>query len=76
LKPTVEHSMKSDPSDSRSQREQCFREIAECERLLRMGHSDLAGLCLALADWSKELRLIHGFERTGSEAERHTRDRG
>ena len=28
------------------------------ERLIRSGHPDLQGLCLALADWSAELRLL------------------
>jgi len=28
------------------------------EAQLRNGHPDLQGLCLALADWSAELRLI------------------
>jgi hypothetical protein len=36
----------------------CRREIAEIESLLRAGHPDIEGLCLALADWSAELRLI------------------
>lgn len=45
--------------------EQCQREIARCRReiaqiegLLRSGHPDVEGLCLALADWSAELRLL------------------
>jgi hypothetical protein len=28
------------------------------EAQIRAGHPDLQGLCLALADWSSELRLI------------------
>jgi hypothetical protein len=36
----------------------CRREIAEIEALIRAGHPDVEGLCLALADWSMELRLI------------------
>ena len=28
------------------------------ESQIRAGHPDLQGLCLALADWSAELRLI------------------
>ena len=36
------------------------REIAEVERLLRAGHPDVEGLCLALADWSAELRILEG----------------
>jgi hypothetical protein len=30
------------------------------EAQLRAGHPDVEGLCLALADWSGELRLIEG----------------
>ena len=36
------------------------KEIAEAEAALRAGHPDIEGLCLALADWSSELRLIVG----------------
>ena len=36
----------------------CCWEIAEVEDALRAGHPDLEGLCLALADWYGELRLI------------------
>lgn len=38
--------------------ERCRREIAEIEAQIRAGHQDLQGLCLALADWSAELRLL------------------
>jgi hypothetical protein len=38
--------------------ERCRREIAAIEDQLRAGHPDLQGLCLALSDWSAELRLI------------------
>jgi hypothetical protein len=40
------------------QRERCRREIADIEALIRGGHPDLDGLCLALSDWWAELRLI------------------
>ncbi|MGC8761990.1 MAG: hypothetical protein ACP5VC_18715 [Bryobacteraceae bacterium] len=43
--------------------ERCRREIAEVERLLRTGHPDVAGLCLALADWSAELRILEEGRR-------------
>jgi hypothetical protein len=36
----------------------CRREIANIEALIRAGHPELEGLCLALSDWSSELRLI------------------
>ena len=41
-----------------TEQERCENEIAEIERQLRSGHPDVEGLCLALADWSTELRLI------------------
>jgi hypothetical protein len=52
-------------NDSQWQREieRCRREIAEIEGLLRSGHHDVAGLCLALADWSAELRLLEDEKR-------------
>lgn len=40
--------------------ERCHIEITEVERLLRSGHPDVEGLCLALADWSAELRILEG----------------
>jgi hypothetical protein len=36
----------------------CQKEIADIECSLRDGDPDLQGLCLALADWSVESRLI------------------
>ena len=42
---------------------QCRREIAFIEDQLRAGHPDLQGLCLALADWSAELRILEGEQR-------------
>jgi hypothetical protein len=41
--------------------ERCHREIAETERLLRAGHPDVQGLCLALSDWSAELRILESL---------------
>jgi hypothetical protein len=38
--------------------ERCLREIAAIEDQLRAGHPDVQGLCLALADWSAELRMV------------------
>jgi hypothetical protein len=46
--------------------ERCMREIAEIEDLLRSGHPDVEGLCLALADWSAELRLLEQGRRSQS----------
>jgi hypothetical protein len=36
----------------------CRREISTAEAQLRAGHPDVQGLCLALADWSAELRIL------------------
>jgi hypothetical protein len=38
--------------------DRCRREIAEVEKLILAGHPDLQGLCLALSDWSTELKMI------------------
>jgi len=38
--------------------ERCRREIALIEEQLLAGHPDVHGLCLALADWSAELRIL------------------
>jgi hypothetical protein len=38
--------------------ERCQREIAAIEAELRAGNPDLQGLCLALSDWSAELRIL------------------
>ena len=38
--------------------ERCRREIADVEAELLAGNPDIEGLCLALSDWSAELRLI------------------
>jgi enolase len=45
---------------SQRQREidRCCVEIDSAQNLLRAGHPDIEGLCLALADWSAELRII------------------
>jgi hypothetical protein len=52
--------MKSVASESRIEREieRCKRELAEAEALLRAGHPDITGLCLALHDWAQELRIL------------------
>ncbi len=46
--------------------EQCWREIAAVEDQLRAGHPDVHGLCLALADWSGELRIIAAERRNAA----------
>jgi hypothetical protein len=55
-------------SEGPSQHEidRCHAEIAEAKRLLRSGHPDVEGLCLALMDWSAELRILECERRTPS----------
>ena len=36
----------------------CRREIEAAEAELRAGNPDVEGLCLALMDWSAELRIL------------------
>ena len=43
--------------------ERCHKEIAAIETEIRAGNPDLQGLCLALADWSAELRIIQDEQR-------------
>ncbi len=49
--------------------ERCEAEVREIEAQLRAGNPDVAGLCLALADWSTERRLLSGLPRSDSEAD-------
>jgi len=46
----------------------CRREIATIEAEILAGNPDLQGLCLALADWSAELRILQNHQRCGGEA--------
>ena len=48
--------------------ERCEREIAAAEEALRAGHRDVAGLCLALSDWSAERRILRTRTRPGVDA--------
>ena len=43
--------------------ERCRREIAAIEAEIRAGNPDLPGLCLALRDWSVELRILQDEKR-------------
>ena len=47
-------------SEAQWQREiaRCRREIEAMRAELLAGNPDVEGLCLALADWSEELRLL------------------
>ena len=38
--------------------ERCHREITSIEAEILAGNPDLQGLCLALSDWSAELRIL------------------
>jgi hypothetical protein len=38
--------------------ERCRREIAAIKEKIRAGDPNLEGLCLGLADWSGELRIL------------------
>jgi hypothetical protein len=53
-------SMKSATNECTLEREieRCRQEIAEIRRQILAGHTDVAGLCLALHDWNGELRLL------------------
>ena len=42
--------------------DRCRAEIEAIEALLLAGHPDVEGLCLALSDWSAELRILAGAE--------------
>jgi hypothetical protein len=48
--------------------DRCRREIAAVEAQIRAGHPDVQGLCLALADWHGERRLIE--QEAGRKAEK------
>jgi hypothetical protein len=54
----VEYQARSDAGELTAEIERCRREIAEIEALILAGHSDVQGLCMALSDWSAELRLL------------------
>jgi len=43
--------------------ERCRREIAAIEAELLAGNPDVEGLCLALSDWSAELRILEAEHR-------------
>lgn len=63
------HSTASRPNEypQSSEIERCEREIAAAEDALREGHRDVAGLCLALSDWSMELKILQNKKRRQDE---------
>jgi hypothetical protein len=48
----------------------CRKEIAAIEAELLAGNPDVEGLCLALSDWSAELRILEDEKRRQDEARR------
>ena len=50
--------------------DRCRREIAAVEAELLAGNPDVAGLCLALTDWSEELRILQNEKRRRAGARR------
>ena len=60
MTPTGEATARSPESEAQWQREvdRCRAEIAAAKSLLLAGHPDVEGLCMALADWSAELRIL------------------
>lgn len=49
------------PEALRREIDRCHIEIAEIERQLRAGNPEVQGLCLALSDWSAELRILEAL---------------
>jgi hypothetical protein len=43
--------------------DRCRREIAAIEAEILAGNPDVEGLCLALSDWSVELRILEAEQR-------------
>ena len=60
MTPMGEATARSPESEAQWQREvdRCQAEIAATEAFLLAGHPDVEGLCLTLADWSAELRIL------------------
>ena len=55
--------------------DRCRREIAAIQAEILSGNPDLQGLCLALSDWSAELRILQDEERRQAESRRRAVDR-
>ena len=53
----------------------CRREIADTELEILAGNPDVDGLCLALADWSAELRILQNEKRRQVGTQRRKKDR-
>jgi hypothetical protein len=50
--------------------DRCRAEIADIEALLLAGYPDVEDLCLALSDWSAELRILEGGAEAGPPPDR------
>jgi len=51
--------------------ERCQREIAAIEAEILAGNPDLRGLCLALSDWSAELRILQDEVRQREDSQQN-----
>ena len=51
--------------------ERCKREIASIEAEILAGNPNRQGLCLALSDWSAELRILEREARSHHEVPPH-----
>ena len=60
MSPTGEATARLPQSEAQWRREvdRCRDEIAAAKASLLAGHPDVEGLCMALADWSAELRIL------------------
>ena len=56
--------------------ERCKREIAAIEAEILSGNPDVEGLCLALSDWSAELRILQREVRTHEDSQQTREIRG
>jgi len=56
--------------------ERCRREIASIEAEILAGNPDLPGLCLALSDWSAELRILQDEVRRNENTQSDRTPRG
>ena len=73
LWPALHESESELPAEVDKAIERCRVEIAAIEALLLAGHPDVEGLCLALSDWSGEMKLLEVERRQAAcPKRRHT----
>ena len=58
VRPSDLSTSESKDAEATAAAERCRQDIAAIEALILAGHPDVEGLCMALADWSAELRII------------------